>query len=135
MKSKRSISNSTIILMVALLLVITLVGTGCVRSNSGTSKFPTGTFVSDSGTYRFMLADDGSLTFSEGGGVVARGTYSIQGNEFTFETDSYCDGIGAGKATYSWTFKNDTLLFTIKGKDECSARFGSINLIPYQKEQ
>ncbi len=98
-------------------------------------NFPTGTFVAYSGFYRFMLTDNGSFTFSESGQVVATGTYSIHANEFTFDTDNYCDGIGAGKATYTWTFKNDTLLFTIKGKDKCSARFESINLIPYQKEQ
>ena len=117
---------TTIICISVLLLPLA----SCVKSS-----FPTGTFVAKSGDYRFMLTDNGSFTFSEFGQVVARGTYSIHANEFTFETDSYCDGIGAGKATYTWTFKNDKLLFTVKEKDKCYDRFGTINLLPYHKEQ
>ena len=98
-------------------------------------SFPTGTFVSEYGYYRLMLTDNGSWTFSEYGHVAATGTYSIHANEFTFETDSYCDGMGSGKATYTWTFKKDTLVFTIKGKDKCSPRFGTTHSIPYNKEQ
>ena len=120
-------NHVTIIICISLLL---LPLSACFESS-----FPTGTFVANSGFYRFMLTDNGSFTFSEGGQVEARGTYSIHANEFTFATDSYCDGRGAGKATYTWTFKNDTLLFTIKGKDKCYDRFGTIYLIPYQKEQ
>ena len=102
------------VIRVGVLMFFTiLVATACVRSAGGTSNFPTGTFVSNSGTYRFMFTDNGSWTISQGGGVIARGTFSIQGNEITWETDNYCDGIGAGKATYTWTFKNDTLLFNL----------------------
>jgi hypothetical protein len=85
-----------------------------------------------------MLTDSGSFTFSEFGRVAATGTYSIHGNEFTFETDSYCDVKLINlvqKATYTWTFENDTLLFMVKGRDMCSGRFRTINLIPYHKEQ
>jgi hypothetical protein len=99
------------------------------------ASFPTGTFVANAGYYQLSLTDKGSFTFSEYGEVAARGTYSIHANEFTFETDSYCDGIGAGKATYTWAFQNDTLVFTIKGEDKCSERFYTINLLPYLKEQ
>ena len=120
-------NHVTIIICISLLL---LPLSACFESS-----FPTGTFVANSEFYRFMLADNGSFTFSEGGQVVATGTYSIHANEFTFETDSYCDGIGAGKATYTWTFKNDTLGFQRKGKDKCSDRYGSIHNIPYHKEQ
>lgn len=114
----------TTIICVSLLLLL--------LSSCSKSSFPTGTFVSESGYWGFMLTDNGSWTFSEGGYVAARGAYSIHANEFTFETDSYC---GAGKATYTWTFENDTLLFTVKGKDKCYARFSTMHLIPYHKEQ
>ena len=101
-------------------------------SSCSESSFPTGTFMSDSGDYQFTLTDDGSFTFSEAGFVAARGTYSIHANEFTFETDSFC---GEREATYTWTFENDTLLFSVKGKDYCSARLLTIDQIPYHKEQ
>ena len=116
--------NHVIMIICISLLLIPL-------SSCSESSFPTGTFVSDSGDYQFTLTDDGNFTFSEVG-VAARGTYSIHANEFTFETDSFC---GEGEATYTWTFENDTLLFTVKGKDNCSARFITINHIPYHKEQ
>jgi hypothetical protein len=101
-------------------------------SSCSESSFPTGTFVSDSGDYQLILIDNGSFTFSEFGTVVARGIYSIHANEFTFEMDSFC---GEREATYTWTFENDTLLFSVKGEDHCSARFITINHIPYHKEQ
>jgi hypothetical protein len=124
-----------------LLLFTMLVATACVSSAGDTTKFPTGTFVTDSGRYQIILTDNDSFTFLESGwgganfSVAARGTYSIHTNEFTFETDSYCDGIGAGKATYTWTYKNDTLSFTIKGEDKCSARLDSMVNDPFHKEQ
>jgi hypothetical protein len=107
----------------------------CLTGPSIPTGFPTGTLVAYSGFYQFMLTDDGSWMFSEGGYVVAKGTYSIHDNEFTFETDSYCDGAGAGKASYIWTFKDDTLLFQVKGEDKCVGRYYSMHNIPYHKEQ
>ena len=55
-------------------------------SSCSKSSFPTGTFVVKPNIeiYRFILKGDGSWTFSEYGRVVARGNYSIHGNEFTF---------------------------------------------------
>ena len=98
-------------------------------------SFPYGTFVSDSGSDQMVLNADGSFTYSESGTVVTTGTFSIQGNELTWETDSYCDERGAGKATYTWTFEDDTLVLQLKGEDHCSDRRYVLNLAPYHLEQ
>ena len=76
------------------------------------SKFPTGTYVSE--TFQTEFNDDGSFIFPIGEQVLSKGTYSVQGDELTWETDSYCDEIGGGKAIYTWTFENDTLLFEVR---------------------
>ena len=122
--------NKNHLIMISCILPLMFLLSACLTGPS----FPTGTFVSESGYYQFMLTDNGSWTFSEYGKVAAKGAYSIHANEFTFETDNYCDGKGAGKATYTWTFKNDTLVFTIIGKDKCSDRFRTIHSILYHKE-
>ena len=96
--------------------------------------FPYGTFVSDSGSFEMVLKDDGSFTFSESGTVVTAGTFSLQGNELTWETDSFCDEKDAGKATYTWTFENATLVLDVKGEDQCADRLFVLNHAPYQLE-
>jgi len=97
----------------------------CARSD-----FPTGTYESGSGYIQTEFNNDGSFTFSIGGQVMSTGTYSIQGHELIWETDSYCDEISAGKATYTWTFENDTLLFEVKGEDKCADRLIVFSSIP-----
>ena len=112
----------------AFLFVALLVG--C----SGTeTDFPEGTFSARNGGWVLTL-DDGSSTFSEYGTVEAIGTFSIQANEVTWETDSYCDPEGAGKATYTWAFEDDILLFQVKGEDKCSGRLGALDNVPYHLE-
>jgi hypothetical protein len=104
------------------------------KVESGPS-FPPGTYVAESISATLKLADDGRFTFSESGTVVATGTYSIQGNEITWETDTYCERVGAAKATYVCSFKDDTLLFQVKGDDRCADRLRVLNDVPYRKEE
>jgi hypothetical protein len=92
--------------------------------------FPTGVFAAKDGAWVLTFDDDGSFTFSESGTAVTSGTFSIRGNELTWETDDYCDR--AGKATYTWTFENDTLSFQVKGKDNCADRLAALDSIPYE---
>ena len=83
-----------------------------------------------------MLAFDdvGSFTFSEDGTVAASGTSSIQANELTWETDSYCDAEVTGKATYTWAFEDGILLFRVKGDEKRAYRFGVRDDVRYHKE-
>jgi len=63
------------------------------------------------------------------------GTYSVQGNEFTWETSLYCRTHypGSEKATYFWTFENELLEFNLKGKDKCVPRFDDIQKYTYKR--
>ena len=82
-------------------------------------SFPRGTFAPQFGPYQVTFKDDGTFVFSEGGVVASEGTYSIDGNELTWETDSHCAAGGAEKATYTWTFDNNELVLKAKGTDGC----------------
>ncbi|MGB2964352.1 MAG: hypothetical protein WBB69_10245 [Anaerolineales bacterium] len=94
------------------------------------SNFPTGSFLSEAGNEQLDFTIDGGFTYYLGGVVDSIGTFSVKGHELTWETDSYCDD---EKATYTWAFENDTLVFQVKGKDKCSARFRSLHNIPYHR--
>jgi hypothetical protein len=113
----------------AFLFVVLLVGCG-----STATDIPTGVFSARSGIWELTLDDDGNSTFSEDGIVEVSGTFSIRANELTWETDSYCDLRGAGKATYTWTFEDNILLLQVKGEDRCFDRLDVLDNIPYQKE-
>jgi hypothetical protein len=96
--------------------------------------FPTGSFSMKNDNEHIMeFTDNGEFTYYYIGDVYTSGTYSIQGNEFTWETDSVCDAIGSGKATYIWTYENETLTFELKGEDLCEQRIRALEKI-YIKE-
>ena len=120
------IKSHTRIIIICILLLLTL----CACSKSG---FPTGTFKTESGISVLVFEDDGSFTFSEAGTEETVGTYSIDGNELTWETDRYCSVLG--KATYVWTFENDMLLLQLKGEDKCDGRRGAVDNIPFYREK
>lgn len=98
-------------------------------------SFPHGTFVSPSGFHRVTFNNDGSFTFFDAQTAASQGTYSIQGNELTWETDSHCDAQAAGKAAYTWTYENDNLVLNVKGDDSCSDRLSVYNTLTYQLQR
>ena len=87
-------------------------------------SFPSGTFVDEYGYKGIDFSDDGHFTVVIDSKRVNEGTFSVQGNNLTWETDRECkESVGAEvKATYSWTFKKDTLVFKVIGEDKCSNR-------------
>lgn len=110
---------------------------GTPPASSGTiagvvMTFPTGTFAAKDGDWVLTFDDDGGFTFSESGTVAASGTYSVQADELTWESDSYCGNAELMKATYTWTFESDTLLFQVKGKDSCADRQAVLDSISYE---
>jgi len=119
------IKRHTAITILCMLLLIPL----CACSKS---DFPTGTFKTESSISVLEFTDDGSFIYSEDGVVEAEGTYSINGNELTWETDSYCTVLG--KATYTWTFENNMLLLQLKGVDKCDGRKGAVDGVPFNRE-
>lgn len=104
-------------------------------SSCSTPSFPYGTFVSETGSYQLVLNDNGAVTFSEYEAVVTTGTFSINGNELTWETDSYCDERSAGKATYTWRFEDDPLILHVKVEDACADRLFVLDGVAYYLEQ
>lgn len=98
------------------------------------SVLPRGSYAAQAGERVLILDEDGGFSFSAAGEVLSSGTFSIQGRELTWETDSKCDQ-GAGKATYTWTLENETLLFQGQGQDPCAERAMLLDGIPYYKKQ
>jgi hypothetical protein len=96
---------------------------------------PMGTYSAKDGDYILELGDDNSFTFTENGSYITSGTFSQNGNEITWETDLYCDQLNSGKATYTWTFTNNRILFRMKGTDKCHDRMGVYLGVPYVKQQ
>ena len=99
--------------MIALLLVATLIFTACVSSTVGTSGFPTGRFVSASGTPTVEFYEDGTgnwvswdLPFK----------YAVNGDLYTEMTFEWPSGPQV-PATYYWTYDGENLTFELWGED------------------
>jgi hypothetical protein len=93
-----------------------------------TTEFPVGVYhqpgsTDTSGTMEFK--SDGTFVLTDGTEtIVTSGTYSTDGDQFTWETDSYCRTVSAAaeSATYTWTQDGDLLKMTVDGQDLCSDR-------------
>ena len=106
---------------------------GCGGSEA--ADFPTGSFVPQNwDTYVLEFKDDGTYVYYVDGEIYTSGTYSVQGNALTWETDSYCDALNVNPATYEWTYEDGVLAFTLKGQDTCVERKKSVHEISYVKE-
>ena len=105
-------------------------------SNASTPEaiFPAGTFGTGDGTWKLVFKGDGTFTFSMADQGSASGTYSVHGNEITWETTDYCDQNNLGKATYTWAYANETLVFQVEGEDPCFYRGEKLQNIPYHKK-
>jgi hypothetical protein len=96
------------------------------------SFFPYGTYKTDSGSIdQMVLSPDGSFTFSGYGRVISTGTFSISGNELTWDVDSFCDERGGGGVVYIWTVEDEILHLQAKGEDICHGRRVSLDGAAY----
>jgi len=93
-------------------------------------KFPYGTYVNGAGSTELRFKPDGTFTVNNSGTIDDQGTFSIQGSQFTWETSSYCDP--GGKAAYTWTYQNPTLVLKVNGTDPCPDRRSGIDGIEYR---
>jgi hypothetical protein len=103
---------------------------------SSSAEFPAGTYEycpGQSVCYEMTLLNDGQWTYDYPGMYIT-GTYSIEGNHFVWETDSYCATIGQ-QATYTWTAEDETLTFQLVGEDGCVARRRVIDNKTYTKKE
>ena len=92
-------------------------------------KFPYGTFDSGDGSFTLHFQSDGNFSIYNHSQMLDQGTFSIQGNQFNWETSSTCHP--GGKASYTWTYQNPTLVLKVNGTDPCSDRQAGINRVEY----
>ena len=67
-------------------------------------KFTYGTYANGDNSIELHLKPDGTFAVYNHSTILDQGTFSIQGNQFTWETSSACDP--GGKASYTWTYQN-----------------------------
>ena len=94
-------------------------------------KFPYGTFAVEQGDEVLTFTRDGKCIYAvPAQGLSDAGTCSFKGNEVTFLTGEYCASLGInGSGIYTWTYENDTLIFSLKGLEPCGVRRDSLNLV------
>ena len=119
--------RSTTTRIVVMAMAISGLFAAC-SDNGDTSEFPVGVYhqpgsTEAEGTMEFK--SDGTFVLLAGDEVaVTDGTYSVDGDQFTWETDSYCRRVSdaAESATYTWTEDGDLLTMTVEGEDPCTDR-------------
>ena len=96
----------------------------CVPPTPAPPEFPTGRFVNADGDEEFQFNEDGTWSYFQGQSQspVVFGTYSIDGDLYTDETNSDPDCPFPG--TYTWPYDGGTLTFRLV-EDECDGRPGA----------
>ena len=86
-----------------------------------TPEFPTGRFVGPEGLDEFEFNEDGTFSyfFEQSSTPEVVGTYSIDGDLYTDETNSSEDCPFPG--SYTWTYDDPILTFRLV-EDECEGR-------------
>jgi hypothetical protein len=112
------------------LLALVMALSACGGGNSG---FPTGTFAKQGvENYTLEISEDGTYVVKNQGMVLARATYSVDGNVFT-ETSN--NGGCETNVQFNYTFDGSKLTFTYVGDPEadkdCSGRYADFNNVSY----
>jgi len=103
----------------------------CAQGLDSGSKFPTGIMVLEvDPDIKLEFKEDGTYLYSSGNDILSIGTYTVRGNKVTWTSDSYCDWLDAGQATYRWTYKEfvgypedvQKIFFEKIGEDKCTDR-------------
>ena len=116
---------------IAILLVLVAFA-GC-----SSPLFPTGEFTGHLEGQEITLRfdDDGNFVILRNGSEYSGGTYSVEGNQLTWLTDSSCAAPNGETATYTWTLENQTLTFSLVEKDGCMSRLYMLEKLPYEERQ
>ena len=86
------------------------------------NPLPTGVFVHETRRdWTLQLNDDGSYVVRGNDRVDAIGTYIIDGDRYTEDTD-YLPCRQARTATYTWAYDGRRLTFRLAGEDHCAER-------------
>ncbi len=99
------------------------------------NEFPTGICVH--GTRQnltLQFNDDRSYIVRVNDLVDATGTYAINGNQYTEDTD-YLPCRHARTAAYTWTYDGRRLTFQLAGEDNCTERRESLDGVTWIKQE
>jgi hypothetical protein len=103
--------------------------------NVEANEFPTGVFVHETRRdWTLQFNDDGSYAFRVNDLVDATGTYVINGNQYTEDTD-YLPCRQTRTATYTWAYDGSRLTFHLAGEDNCAERRGSLDGVTWIKQE
>ena len=112
----------------AIVVVAALGMLGACSDDEDETEFPTGKFVpvtatSTEGGYIEYKSDGTYEGFDESGEMVTEGTYTIDGDEITYD-DSYCETVApdSNPATYTFEWDGEVLSFGDNPDDVCIGR-------------
>jgi len=112
-------------LFVVGLLLLSLMLAAC--GSSSKSEFPTGKFVkSNNENHGFIFNEDKTFSVFDGSITIVNGTYSVDGDIFTDESNSQ----GCPPLSFKYTFDGTNLTFNYVGKpadDPCGGRRSDFN--------
>jgi hypothetical protein len=123
-------SNKMFLLALGLLL-LSLLLVACGSAAPTSSNFPTGKFIKSGTTnYALVFNNDGTFSVMEGSSTIVTGTYSVDGEIFTDESNSQ----GCPPMSFKYTLDGANLTFNYVGKpadDPCGGRYGDFNNVTY----
>ena len=118
-----------------ILFLLLLLLTACNSSQTSTGDFPAGDFTAQLEGQEITLRFDGNGNFAilRNGSEYAQGTYNVTGNRLTWLTHSACPTDDGEPSTYTWTYEDQSLTFSLVDQDDCISRLYMIEKLPYEK--
>jgi hypothetical protein len=93
------------------------------------AQFPTGKFIpvdatSTDGGYIEYRSDGTYIGIDDVGDTFSQGTYTVDGDEITFVSDSFCEAAAPGSSpiTYTYDWDGEVMSFADNPDDTCAAR-------------
>jgi hypothetical protein len=113
----------------AIVVVAALGMLGACSDDDNETEFPTGKMIPASATssedgYIEYKSDGTYVGIAPSGDTFTEGTYTTDGDEITFETDSYCEANapGSNPVTYTFEWDGEVLSFGENPDDTCTDR-------------
>lgn len=121
--------NNKLLLLVPVLVLLSLLLAAC---GSSEAKFPTGRFIkSGEPNHALVFKEDGTFAVMEGSSTIVIGTYSIDGDIYTEESNNFgC----LTPMSFKYTFDGSNLTFNYVGNpedDPCGGRRGDFDNVTF----
>jgi hypothetical protein len=122
--------NNKLLLLMPVLVLLSLVLAACgskkeANSPTGEPNFPTGKFInSGAPNYGHIFNEDGTFSAFAGSSTLVTGTYSVDGDTFTIESDD--SGCPPWSFKYTWDGTNLTFNYIgDRADDPCGVHRGN----------